>query len=150
MKLDYKTKVIIAEVREELYKEDGTNLSQEEISSVFFSQFKGCELAMSKGFDFKIYKFGRFKRNLNTYRNQTIGQLRQLKNLIDKDVYVSILNRYKEQYKDWANNIERNKRSASVDDVLESPCIVGLNRSFSKTKRTLEEQEAKQDNYEYL
>jgi hypothetical protein len=149
MKLDYRTKVVMAEVKQEMKDEFDYSISEHEIANIFQSQFKAAVYAMAKGLDFKIYKFMRFKRRLKFELNNQLRDLHKLKPLISKKEYHNILTLYRKQHKDWLVGVEQSKKQISFEEFIDAPNVHLTGDSYGKEKKLRFDNE-EVDEYEYF
>lgn len=149
MKLDYKLKVIMAEVKQEMKDEHDLSISEHEIAAIVGSQFSAAEYAFSKGLDVKIHKMVRFRRKFKKVKSVVLRDLILLKPLIPYKEYLEMVRFYKEQFEDWIKRVERSKRNITVKELIEADEITTNQGRYFGKERPVKQEETTTE-YEYL
>ena len=116
-------------------KEEGVELSIEEIGSVVESQFKACTYGFTKGMEVRLYKFGKFTRRFMSEVYQVKSKLSTYKSRMSKEEFKELSMMVKIKIRKRRQERKKGITKIKIDELLEATTISEYPNIYHKLEK---------------
>ena len=132
MKLDYKLREIVFEIKKEIREEDNIDISIQEICAVSNSQVIATIFAFTKGIETRIHKIGAFKRRFMGDIKERRIKLDKAKDTLTDEQLAKFDLELRMDRKKWNARRAKVIRKITLEELLSAPVITDNPNKYKK------------------